>query len=114
MRPCPIDSSLTPFFWVVKRSLYKVGIIKHGVGHRHGIVGMLSNEELDVLEPEGVLGVDVIALAVFAWPEKVKKATQVRLLMAVFIGVVPWAAVSKAWIMLTRMGRTLFRGESSF
>ena len=36
-----------------------------------------------------------------------KKATQVRFPMAMFLGVVPQEAVSKAWITLTGRGRTL-------
>ena len=44
----------------------EVGLIKHGVGHRCGVVWMLSNEELDVLDPEGVMGGVGTSLAVFA------------------------------------------------
>ena len=43
-----------------------------------------------------------------------KKATQVRSLMAMFLGVVPWVEVSKAWIALTGRGLTQFVGEYSF
>ena len=39
-----------------------------------------------------------------------KKATQVRLLIEIFIEVVPWAAVSKAWMTLTGRGHTLVEG----
>ena len=39
-----------------------------------------------------------------------KKATQVRLLIEIFIEVVPWAAVSKDWITLTGGGHTLVEG----
>ena len=35
------------------------------------------------------------------------KATQARFLMAIFLGVVPWAEVSKAWIILTGIGGSL-------
>ena len=48
----------------------KVGLSKHGVGHRSGIVGFLFNEELDVLEPEGMLGGFGTSLVVFAWTEE--------------------------------------------
>ena len=40
------------------------------------------------------------------WRKK-KKATQVKFLMAIFLEVVPLAAVSKVWITLTGRGRTL-------
>ena len=43
-----------------------------------------------------------------------KKATQMRSLMAIFLAVVPWAVVSKAWIQLKGRGRTIVGGESSF
>ena len=43
-----------------------------------------------------------------------KKATQVRLLIAIFLEVVPWAAVYKACMTLTGRGRTLVEGELSF
>ena len=43
-----------------------------------------------------------------------KKATHVRSPMAMFLGVVLWAVVSKAWIMLTGRGCTLSGGESYF
>ena len=36
-----------------------------------------------------------------------KKATQVRLLIEIFIEVVPWAEVSKDWMTLTGRGHTL-------
>ena len=36
-----------------------------------------------------------------------KKATQLRLLKAIFLEVVPWVAVSKSWMMLTGKVRTL-------
>ena len=48
----------------------KVGLSKHGVGRHCGVVWLLSNGELDVLEPEGVMGGVCTALAVFAWPEE--------------------------------------------
>ena len=48
----------------------KVGLSKHVIGCRCGVVGLLSNEELDVLLPEGVMGVVGTVLAVFAWPEE--------------------------------------------
>ena len=35
------------------------------------------------------------------------KSTQLRFLMEILLGVVPWAVVSKAWIKLTGRGRTL-------
>ena len=41
------------------------------------------------------------------------KATEVRLLIAMFLAVVPWVMVSKAWIILTGKGHTLVGGESS-
>ena len=55
VRPCQINSPLTPFFWVVKRRLKLFGLSEHSVKRRCGVVGMLSNEEFDVLETEGVL-----------------------------------------------------------
>ena len=51
----------------------EVGLIKHGVRHRCGVEGLLSNEELEVLETEGVLGGVVTALAVSDWLEEGKK-----------------------------------------
>ena len=44
----------------------KVVLSKHGAGRRCGVVGILYNEELDVLDTEGVLGGVGTALAVFA------------------------------------------------
>ena len=92
----------------------EVSLGKHGVGCRHGVVELLSNEQLDVLEPEGVLCGVGTASAVSPGRRRKKKATQVRLLMEIFLCVVPWEAVSTAWIMLTRRGRTIVGGESSF
>ena len=48
----------------------KVGLGKHVFGRRRGVVGLLSNEELDVFETEGVLGGVGTASAVFAWAEE--------------------------------------------
>ena len=48
----------------------EVGLNKHGVGCRHGVVGLLSNEELYFFDPEGVLGGVGTALTVFTWPEE--------------------------------------------
>ena len=42
------------------------------------------------------------------------KATQVRLLTVMLLGVVPWATVSKDWITLTRRGLNLVGGGSYF
>ena len=39
-----------------------------------------------------------------------KKATQVRSLISIFLEVVPWTAVSKAWMNLTGRGRNLVGG----
>ena len=47
-----------------------VGLSEHGVGRRYGVVGLLPNEELYILEPEGVLDSVSTFLAVFAWPEE--------------------------------------------
>ena len=44
----------------------EVGQSENGVGRLRGVVGLLSNEELEVLETEGVLGGIGTALAVFA------------------------------------------------
>ena len=44
----------------------KVGQSENWVGSLRGVVGLLSNEELEVLETEGVLGGIGTALAVFA------------------------------------------------
>ena len=49
-----------------------VELSTHGVGRCRSVVGLLSNEELDVLDNEGVMGGVGTALAVFAWPEEVK------------------------------------------
>ena len=62
----PLDDVLL----VCEQEAGKVGLSKHGVGHRSGVVGLLFNEELDVLEPEGMLGGVGTALVVFAWPEE--------------------------------------------
>ena len=43
-----------------------------------------------------------------------KKATQVRLTIAIFIEVVPWAEVYKDWMTLIGRGCTLVEGGSSF
>ena len=48
----------------------EVGLSKHRFGRRRGVVGLLYNGELDVLEPEGVLGGVGTALEVFTWPEE--------------------------------------------
>ena len=43
-----------------------------------------------------------------------KKATQVRSLMEIFLGVVPWVAFPRAWITLTGRVCTLVEGNFSF
>ena len=48
----------------------KVDLSKHSVGRRLGVVGLLYNEELYVLDTEGVLGGVGTALVVFTWTEK--------------------------------------------
>ena len=48
----------------------KVDLSEHGVGHCLGIVGLLYNEELYVLDTEGVLGGVGTALVVFTWTEE--------------------------------------------
>ena len=48
----------------------KVVLSEHGVGRHCGVVGLLSNEELDVLETEGVLDSVGTALAIFACTEE--------------------------------------------
>ena len=48
----------------------EVGLSEHGVGRCCGVVGVLSNEELVFLEPEGVLDSFSTAFAVFARPEE--------------------------------------------
>ena len=48
----------------------EVVLIKHSIGRRRGVVGILYNEKLDLLEHEGVLGSVGTTLAVFAWPEE--------------------------------------------
>ena len=48
----------------------EVCLSKHGVERCCGIVGLLSNEELDVFELEGVLGGVGTVLAVFIWTEE--------------------------------------------
>ena len=45
----------------------EVGLSEHGVGRRCVVVGLLSNKESDVFEPEGVLGGVGTTLAVFTW-----------------------------------------------
>ena len=42
-----------------------------------------------------------------------KKATQVRSLIAISVAVVPWSAMSKAWMMLTGRGLAPLGVESS-
>ena len=42
------------------------------------------------------------------------KATEVSLLMEMFLGMVPWAAMSMAWMTLTGVIHTLVGEESSF
>ena len=44
----------------------KVGLVKHGVVRRCGVVGLLSNEELYSFDPEGVLGGVGTSSSVFA------------------------------------------------
>ena len=48
----------------------EVGLSDHGVGRRCGVVGFLPNEELDVFEPQGVLGCVGAASAVLDWVEE--------------------------------------------
>ena len=60
----PLDSILMG----CEQEADKFGLSKHGIVCRCGVVGQLSNEELDVLEPEGVLDGVVTALAVFTFP----------------------------------------------
>ena len=48
----------------------KVCLFEDVIGGRRGAVGLLSNEELDVLETEEVLGGVGTSLAVFACPEE--------------------------------------------
>ena len=56
---------------------------------------MLSNEEMDALDPEGVQGgVDNPVQHSTGWRRN-KKVNQVRLLMVMFLVVVSWALVTK-------------------
>ena len=66
-------SNLSPLDTVLlgcEQEADKVGLSKHSVRRRCGVVWLRSNEELDVLEPEGVPGNVGTALALFAWPEE--------------------------------------------
>ena len=45
-----------------------------------------------------------------SWRRK-KKAIQVRSIMEMFLCVVPWETVSKAWVLLTVRGKTHAGGE---
>ena len=56
----------------------KVGLMEHSVGRCCGVVGLLSNEELDIIDTEGVLGGVGTVLAVFTWPEGVKEGDTVE------------------------------------
>ena len=51
----------------------KFGMGKHGVERCRGVLWLISNEELDVLEPIGVLGGVNDAYAVFAWADEEEK-----------------------------------------
>ena len=48
----------------------EVVLSEHGVGRRHDIAGMLSNDGSDILEPEGMMGSVSTALEVYAWSEE--------------------------------------------
>ena len=63
-------SSLDAVLLGCEQESNKVGLSKHGVVSHHGVVGLLSNEELGILDPEGVLGGVGTALAVFACLEE--------------------------------------------
>ena len=49
-----------------KQEADEFGLSEHGVGRCCGVVGLLSNGELDVPEPEGVLGSVGTVLALYA------------------------------------------------
>ena len=62
----PLDVVLLGF----EQEANKVRMGKHSVGRRCGVVGMLSNEELGVPEPERVMSGVGTALAVSVWLEE--------------------------------------------
>ena len=62
----PLDSVLLG----CKKEVDKVGLIEHGVERCCGVVGLMNNEEIDVLDTEGVLGSVGTSLAVFVWTEE--------------------------------------------
>ena len=59
---------------------------------------------------KGYWAVLVLPLQYLPGRRSKKNSTQVRLLVEIFIEVVPWAAVSKAWMTLTGRGRNLVEG----
>ena len=63
---------------------------------------------------KGCWAVLVLPLQYSPGRRRKKKATQVRSLIVIFLEVVPWTAVSKAWMILTGRYHTLVGGESSF
>ena len=59
---------LMPLSWVVNRLTFSASYSQPKITASCGVVGLISNEELEFLEPEGVLGGVGTDLAVFAWP----------------------------------------------
>ena len=59
---------------------------------------------------KGYWAVLVLSLQYLPGRRSKKKATQVRSLIGIFIEVVPWAAVSKDWMILIGRGHTLVEG----
>ena len=78
------------------------------------LYGFCPMENCAPLSLKGCWALLVLPLKYLPRRRRKKKATQVRSLMAIFLGVVPWEAVSKAWITLIGSGRTLVDRESSF
>ena len=57
----PLDAILLGY----EQEAGKVDLREHGVGRQSGIIGLLSNEELDIHKSEGVMGGIGTALVVF-------------------------------------------------
>ena len=113
VRPCPINSPLTLFPFFVNSRLSKSAWVRMLLGEFAVLYVCCPMKNQTSLRRKGWRELSVPPLQYYLVQRSKKKATQVRSLVEIFLGVVPWASVSKAWMTLTGRGLTHFVGESS-
>ena len=112
--PCPIDSPLTPFFCVVKRSLTKVEKAQVAAEAVVAWVGWLPTNNCMSRRLKGVVTVSLPPAQYSPGWSRKKKAIQARSAIAWSREEPLLAAESMQWRIETGRGRTLTGEESSF